>query len=127
MYIRHSLRLLHCQISLRIKIRPKTLQARDERTYALLESLAAKLSVPISVEEYLPALDEEQEGMLEYKGQNEESLFEDIMGVIGAILEMDKETLYDMSEELRKNLEMVIEMGMLPKDMVEALADKLGL
>lgn len=127
MYIRHFLRRLHCQISLRIKIRPKALQVRDERTYALLESLAAKLSVPISVEEYLPALDEEQEDMFEYKGQNEESLFEDIMGVIGAILEMDKETFYDMPEELRKNLEMVIEMGMLPEDMVEALADKLGL
>lgn len=110
---------------------PKEFRVRDKRTYALLKGLADKLSAPIRVEEELPELDEAQERMLEYFEDGFGDEMQEMMKVIEMILQMDKRELNSMPKELKRQLEMEIELLLdseaLPDDIADELADKLDL
>lgn len=111
----------------KIGVRPKEFWVRDKRTYALLAGLADKLSAPIRVEEELPALDEAQERMLEYFEEDSGDEAGEVVEAIEMILQMDKRELKDMPEEVKLQLEMLLDLGVLPDDIADELADKLDL
>ena len=106
------------------KIKPEALWVRDNRTYALLEDFAGKAGIPIAVKEELPALDDAEYHMLDHMNKNPDDKYDEFMAVIDAVLQMKESELQNMPEELVQQLEMMVNMGVLPDDIADALADK---
>jgi hypothetical protein len=107
--------------------KPEEFRVRDNRTYELLEELAQRLRIPISIDDHLPALDDVEERMLAQIGIDTEDEYEEFMAMFEAILQMDDEALRQMPQELLRQLEMMLEDEALPPDLAEALSEKLGL
>jgi hypothetical protein len=107
--------------------RPDEFRVRDNRTYELLEELAEKLRIPISIDDHLPALDDVEDRMLAQIGLDTDDEYEEFMAMFEALLQMDDDALRQMPQELLRQLEMMLEDEALPPDLAEALSEKLGL
>jgi hypothetical protein len=107
--------------------RPDEFRVRDNRTYELLEELAQKLKIPISIDDKLPALDDVEDRMIAQIGLDTDDEYEEFMAMFDALLQMDDDALRQMPQELLKQLEMMLEDEALPPDLAEALSEKLGL
>lgn len=100
---------------------PKELLARDLRTFYFLEDLAEKVGAEISVEPYLPQLDEMEADFLDNL-MNDEFDPEEFDGLLDQLAGMPDEVLKDMPPEIEGAL---LEIYMTP-DIPEEAYRKIG-
>ena len=106
---------------------PKEIRCRDERTYALLKDFCEKTDVKVSIYmKAMPALDEAEEALLDRSlGSDEDEILDQMTEVIGAILSMSRQELKMIPKPLLKELRMMMEHDIFPKDIAAELRAKL--
>jgi Tfp pilus assembly protein FimV len=109
------------------KWRPEEFLVRDDRTYELLEELAEKLNIPIAIDDDLPALDDVEDDMLNEFGASAQEDYQEIMKMLVSILQLDDAAIQTMPPELIRQLEMMLDDGIVPPELADALTKKLGL
>ena len=106
---------------------PKEIRCRDERTYALLRDFCEKTDVKVSIyKKAMPALDEAEEALLDQSlDGDEEEIVDQMTEVIDAILSMSKQELKMIPKPLLRELKMMMEHDIFPKDIAAELRAKL--
>ena len=96
--------------------RPETILVRDERTYAFLRKLSDRLGIHLEQNSDLPELDEAEEDF--YSDLNEElQVLEDLSTLTELLSHLSAGELAQMPPELREQLEMLDQAGMLPDEL----------
>lgn len=109
---------------------PKKIKVSDERTYAFLSFMAKELSVDIIMEKELSKLDEciddLIDAMMAGTPGDEHSDYEMLISIAKEIVDMPKSIISTMPKELKAEIKQLVRAGILPKDLADKLAKKIG-
>lgn len=105
------------------KVRPKIMKVRDERTFQFFKTFCEKLKISISMEEYLPSLENVEQVLWDKLNQSEESETEEILTILDTILSMDEKYLKELPDFMIEQLSAVLEKEeiFLPENVEEKL------
>ncbi len=103
------------------KICPLEFKVQDERTYALVKDFCGRLGIAVSIEEDLPALADAECAFFERFGMSGEEELDDIIEMLGAILDLDEKELRSMPSEVVSQLELLVGQNILPADIERKL------
>ena len=110
---------------------PKKIKASDERTYAFLSFMAKDLLVDISLEKELPMLDDCVDNLLDaMMGADSADEMHDynmLVSIAEEMADMPKYMLKQMPKELRTEVKELVSSGVLPKELSDKLAKKIGI
>ena len=95
---------------------PRKMKARDERTYGFLENFCKRLKIPLEIEPDLPALDEVEMEFLRHSAMDEGEEMEELIGIIGEMMQEEGLSTKDLPPELLEQLEMILEQEDLPEE-----------
>ena len=141
------------EIMVREQIRPKTLEAKDERTYALLKPVAEAISAELILDPCIPVFDQLIEEMpLIMEGRSFESIedllddedleeledsrtmggcsspedeYSQLLEMVEMFLEMLKSSVRMMPADIRETFEDLSQAGVLPRELERKLKNKL--
>lgn len=100
---------------------PKTIHARDERSYYFLEGLCKKIKTKLVLQPELPSLDDAEEDLLEYIGSSEEENLYDIMSIFDTLLGDGDRNLHNLPDAVVKQFKILAQSGVLPEEFSERL------
>ncbi|MEH2944608.1 hypothetical protein VSQ32_17580 [Lachnospiraceae bacterium KK002] len=99
------------------KICPDRIKVRDQRTAAFVKAFCSRLKITVSMEKELPALETAEADFLKHFSMSEEEEMDEMIQMMETILELNKEQVESLPENMVEQIDMILEQGILPEEL----------